>query len=144
MLRPVRKRSTLAPGTTAIGGDRLLDPAFLEAAGASADGVLATCPCADLSTSTDIAARRFIQDYQSDYGLAPGPYAVEAWDAAHLILQALRGPGASREDVLTALGDTTVFEGLGGTYGFGPDGEPADPEGAVRVYRVEGGRWVPV
>ena len=71
-----------------VGGDRLLDPDFLSTAGTAADGAFALCACANVSTSTDLAARRFIQNYQSEHGVAPGAYAVEGWDAAHLILRA--------------------------------------------------------
>ena len=132
----------LAPDTPTLGGERLLDPAFLDEAGSSAQGLLVTCSCADLSTSTDLAARRFIQDYQSDYGLAPGPFAVEAADAARLIVRAIREGGRTREDVRSWLDGVTGFEGLGGAYAFDAVGELLEPRASVRVYRAEGGRWV--
>src|SRR3989304_2294690 len=49
----------------------------------------AACPCPDVSTSTDPAVIRFIQDYQAEFGSPPGPYAAEAWDAARALLAAL-------------------------------------------------------
>ncbi len=77
-----------------IGGDRLLDPDFLSAAGSAAEGAFALCSCANVSTSTELAARRFIQDYQSEHGVAPGAFAVEGWDAAQLILRAAGDRGS--------------------------------------------------
>jgi ABC-type branched-subunit amino acid transport system substrate-binding protein len=66
------------PGEVAlVGGDRLLDPDFLDDGGVAAEGSRAICACAGVSTSTDPEAMRFIQDYQSEFGTAPGPYAVE-------------------------------------------------------------------
>jgi hypothetical protein len=37
------------------------------------EGTVAACACVDLSTSTRLADRRFIQDYRADFGLPPGP-----------------------------------------------------------------------
>jgi branched-chain amino acid transport system substrate-binding protein len=129
-------------GLTFVGGDRLLDPDFLSAAGAAAEGSFALCACANVSTSTDLAARRFIQDYQSEHGVAPGAYAVEGWDAAHVILRAVGEAGIGRDQVARSLSVLTVIDGLAGTHRLGMDGEPLEPRALLRLYRVEGGRWV--
>jgi len=123
-----------------VGGDRLLDPDFLDA-GSAAEGARAGCACTDLSTSTDPAVLGFIQDYQSEFGTAPGPFAVEAWDAAGVILSALSG-GSGREVVAAALRDLEVFEGLGTTYRLATTGELAHPEDGVGVSELRAGRWV--
>jgi len=125
-----------------VGGDRLLDPDFLSTAGPAAEGAFAICSCANVSTSTELAARRFIQDYQSEHGVAPGAFAVEGWDAAHLILRAAGSGGITRAMVARSLGSLTTIEGLGGTRRFGADGEPLEPRALLWLYRVEGGRWV--
>jgi branched-chain amino acid transport system substrate-binding protein len=130
----------LPDGVAILGGDRLLDPDFLDA-GSAAEGARAACACADLSLSTDPEAMRFIQDYQSEFGTAPGPYAVEAWDAAKVILSALSG-GSGREVVAAALRDLEVFEGLGTTYRLAATGELAHPEDGVGVSELRAGRWV--
>jgi hypothetical protein len=44
--------------------------------------------------------------------------------------------------VARSLDALTVVEGLGGTHRFGADGEPLEPRALLRLYRVEGGRWV--
>jgi hypothetical protein len=125
-----------------IGGDRLLDPDFLSTAGPAAEGAVALCACANVSTSTELAARRFIQDYQSEHGVAPGAFAVEGWDAAHLILRAAGDRGITRALVARSLGGLTTADGLDGTRRFAADGEPLEPRALLRLYRVEGGRWV--
>ena len=125
-----------------IGGDRLLDPDFLSTAGPAAEGAVALCACANVSTSTELAARRFIQDYQSEHGVAPGAFAVEGWDAAHLILRAAGDRGITRALVARSLGGLRTADGLEGTRRFAADGEPLEPRALLRLYRVEGGRWV--
>jgi branched-chain amino acid transport system substrate-binding protein len=130
-------------GVTLIGADRLLDPDFLSGAGTLAEGSFALCACSTVATSTDLAARRFIQDYQSQHGVAPGAYAVEAWDAAHMILRALDGGQTSRSQVARSLEDVTEVQGLEGTHRLGTDGEPLNPRALLRLYVVRGGRWTP-
>jgi hypothetical protein len=130
-------------GVTFIGADRLLDPDFLAGAGTEAEGSFALCACSTVSTSTELAARRFIQDYQSQHGVAPGPYAVEAWDAAHVILRALADGETTRSQVAGSLKQVTEVEGLEGTHRLGDDGEPLDPRALLRLYVVLGGRWIP-
>jgi branched-chain amino acid transport system substrate-binding protein len=125
-----------------IGGDRLLDHDFLAEAGAWAEGARAFCPCADVSTSTAFAVRRFIQDYQSEFGSAPAAYAVEGWDAGHVIGRAMRQGGPTRQGLGAWIRGVAAHRGLSGMYGFGTDGELLDPGDAVRVYRVVGGRWL--
>jgi ABC-type branched-subunit amino acid transport system substrate-binding protein len=130
------------PRPLVIGGPELREPTFLDDAGPAARGVEAVCGCADLSTSLALRAQRFIQDFQSQYGRAPGAGAVEAWDAAHLLLGALRDGGTTAGAVSAWLATTHRVDGLGGRYRFGADGELADPLTHVYRYRVQGGRWI--
>jgi branched-chain amino acid transport system substrate-binding protein len=131
------------PSPILIGGPGLREPDFLGEAGTAAEGAVAFCSCADVSTSLALGAQRFIQDYQSEFGSPPGPYAVEAWDAAHMLIEALEGAGPSRESVLARFASISRFEGLGSAYAFA-GGELAHPAHAVLVFRVEGGRWTVV
>lgn len=123
-----------------VGGPGLRDPRFLQLAGADAEGATAFCSCADVSTSLELAAQRFIQDYQSEYGSPPSPYAVEAWDAAHVLIRAVREGGSTRAAIVARLAETSAVDGLAGSYAI-EGGELADPESATRRFVVEGGRW---
>jgi hypothetical protein len=96
----------------------------------------------DVSTSTDLAAQRFIQDYQSEFGLPPGPYAVEGWDAARMLVAAFRAGAVTRETVRTALEVSTAFDGLARIYRSDLGGDLAEPAATLRLSQVEGGRWL--
>ena len=129
------------PTPVLVGGPVLRDPRFLAIAEASAEGMISICPCTDVSTSLDLDAQRFIQDYQSEYGSPPGPYAVEAWDATHLLIRGLREAGPGRSGLVDWIGLQTEIDGLDHTYVV-EDGELADPESSVGRFRVRGGRWI--
>jgi branched-chain amino acid transport system substrate-binding protein len=124
-----------------IGGPALRDGDFTEDAGASAEGALSACSCADVSNSLDLAARRFIQTFQSENGTAPGPYAVEAWDAARMIIVGIDAAGPSRGELASWFSGVTRVDGLAGSYSW-TDGELASPSTFIRTYEVVGGRWV--
>jgi branched-chain amino acid transport system substrate-binding protein len=124
-----------------LGGPSLREPDFLGEAGTAAEHAVSYCSCADVSTSLGLGAQRFIQDFQSEFGSAPGPYAVEAWDASHMLIVGLREAGPSRENLTAWLAATSRFDGLGASYAF-EGGELADPESSIRRYRIEGGRWI--
>jgi hypothetical protein len=66
---------------------------------------------------------------------------VEGWDAAHLLVRAVRDGAPSRAAVTSFIAATTSDVGLGGPYAFA-GGELADPEAATRRFVVEGGRWI--
>jgi branched-chain amino acid transport system substrate-binding protein len=125
-----------------VGGDDLKDDAYPELVGPAADGTVAFCPCADLSSSTDLSAQRFIQDFQAEHGLPPGPYAAEAWDAAKMLVRALGSGATSRGEVLAFLGASGPFQGLANRYEFAPGGELTPAAAVVHAYRDRGGRWI--
>jgi branched-chain amino acid transport system substrate-binding protein len=124
-----------------IGGPSLRDGDFIEDAGAAAEGALSVCSCADVSNSFDLAARRFIQTFQSENGTAPGPYSLEAWDAARVIVAGLDAAGPSRANLASWLNGVTRFDGLAGSYRW-VRGELVSAGTHVRTYEVVGGRWV--
>jgi branched-chain amino acid transport system substrate-binding protein len=125
-----------------VGGDDLKDDAYPDDVGPAGDGTVAFCPCADLSSSTDLSAQRFIQDFQAEHGLPPGPYAAEAWDAAKMLVRALGSGATSRGEVLAFLGASGPFQGLANRYEFAPGGELTPAAAIVHAYRDRGGRWI--
>ena len=127
-----------------VGGDAIKDPIYLSVSGRTGLGTVAACPCADLSTSTTLAAQRFIQDYQAEFGLPPGAFAAEGWDVAGMLVSAFRAGAATRAEVLASLWGTDRFAGLVNIYVFEPNGALTVGSGRVRLFRDEGGRWIPL
>jgi branched-chain amino acid transport system substrate-binding protein len=126
-----------------IGGESLKDASYITTAGPRGRGTVSVCPCVDVSTSTDLRDQRFIQDYQSAFGVPPGPFAAEAWDVARMILRALEAGDGTRAGVAAALGGVSAFDGLARSYAFASNGLLKDQADGVLLYRDEGVRWVP-
>ncbi|MFC4330749.1 ABC transporter substrate-binding protein [Streptomyces andamanensis] len=129
-----------------FGGPRFLDgPAaadgFPAAAGAAADGWQALTSF----TSPGIpAVRSFTTAFRARYGGAPGVWAVEAYDAARLLIDRLtalhraHGGRPSRARLLAAV-RAADFKGVAATYAFEKDG--TFKGGRLSHLRVTGGRW---
>jgi branched-chain amino acid transport system substrate-binding protein len=91
-----------------------MDPEFLTAAGAAADGALLTCTCAaavapaDLSLNDHIGVptQVFSSTYASRFHTQPGPLSAEAYDAANALLKALSPTTSSV--ALAAVNDTVL------------------------------------
>jgi branched-chain amino acid transport system substrate-binding protein len=99
------------------------------------------CACADVSIDTDLVSRTFVNAYQSKHGLAPGIYAVEAWDAGTVVAGAVITGVETRADMREAFRSITTVEGIVGTYTFDLDGEPTGIGSAL--YTAAGTRWLP-
>jgi branched-chain amino acid transport system substrate-binding protein len=129
-------------GVTMVGADGIEDDAFLAAAGKAAGGTIATCVCADVTTSSDPGARAFVAQYTARYDQPPGVYAAESWDIAQMYIAALKAGKTTRLGITDFFRTLRGFQGITKTYSFARDGE-LDP-GAVTVYlyQVQGGSWV--
>jgi len=105
-------------------------------------GLRTICACMDESLSTEPRSQRFVHDLQAESGAPPGPFSLEAYDAGRLLIGLLKGGEDTREALAEALGDLGRFQGLGGTYAFGPDGSRVADPSAVGVWRASGSRWL--
>ena len=126
-----------------VGADPMKADAYLSETGGEGDGTIVTCACVDLASSTRPEAGRFIHDFQSRYGSAPGAFAAEGWDVGGMLIGAFATGATDREAVAAAFA-APPYEGLANTYRFAAGGE-LEP-GAVRMhaYRAEGLRWIPL
>jgi hypothetical protein len=107
--------------------------------------VLTVCGCADVTLTMDPVLERFVHDIQAESGSPPGPFAVEAYDAARLIASILiEATGEPRTALGAALIDPADIDGLAGSYAFEPDGSRAPGTIAEGVWRAAGSRWLPV
>ena len=114
----------------------------LNAGGNAAVVASVSCACADVSLELDLASRQFVNAYQSEHGLAPGVYAVEAWDAGHMVADALTSGDTTREEMRATFRALTAYRGIARRYEFDEAGELIGAHGGL--FMAAGTRWLPV
>ena len=127
-------------GTPMVGADSMKTISYIQEPGR--DGTFVTCPCADVTTSSKLPAQQLVHDYQVETGLEPGVYAAEGWDAAGMLLQAVRG-AATRDQVRSALAGLTSYAGAARDYSFAPGGS-LETASSTGVFVSTGVRWIQV
>ena len=127
-----------------MGGDGIFDPQYVQLAGNTANGDLATSVGAPADKSD--AGRKFLADYEkAGYKEPSAAYGTFSYDAANAIITALKVSLKDAKDVasvrqatLDAVGKVS-FDGVTGKVGFDEFGDST-----VRVltsYKVVGLKW---
>jgi branched-chain amino acid transport system substrate-binding protein len=119
---------------TFAAGDGVVDPGFIEPAGAAANGAILTCPCAP-------ADEAFTEKFKALSKADPGTYSTEGFDAMNVYLQAVAAGKATRQDMLDWVNNYDA-KGVGKQIKFDESGELGDL--TIYVYKVEDGKIVPV
>jgi branched-chain amino acid transport system substrate-binding protein len=124
-----------------MGADGIFDQAFIEAAGADvANGVLATFGGTP-EKSLPAAGKKFLADYKAKYKINPEGYAIYAYEAFGVVLNAItKVCKADRAAVRDAVMSTKNFKGVLGTWSFGPTGDTTLT--GMIGNRVVKGAWV--
>jgi branched-chain amino acid transport system substrate-binding protein len=127
-----------------MGGDGIFDPAYIELAGKTSNGDLATsvgAPTESLPT-----AKQFVSDYQAaGYKEPYAAYGAYSYDAANAIIEAMKTSLANASDAKSARSATVdamgkvSFEGATGKVGFDQYGDAVAR--VLTVYKVDGGEW---
>ncbi len=90
---------------------------------------------------SDPLTREFVDTYQYKFQAVPSIFAAQAYDAARLVLEAVRQGATSAKAVRELLGKSTNLPSLAGPAGFGPGGTLDRP---VSVLQIKHGRFIPL
>lgn len=130
-----------------VGGDGIvLDPAYLQQAGAAADGTYASNGAPDPSTLTSTAATKFFSDYATAFPTENnGAYRANSFDAANILITAIKniiasGGTLNRAAVLSQV-QNIHYTGVTGNISFDEHGDNAGG-GVWAIYQVKNGQWV--
>ena len=123
---------------TFVGGDGLYGSDFPTAAGPNSEGAVITCPC----LPADQAEGSFAEDFEAEYGTAPGAYAAEGYDAANIFLEGILEGNTDRESMLDWVNN---YEGSGITkdYAFDENGDVELDKVVIWAYEIQDGALVP-
>jgi len=127
-----------------MGGDGIYDPKYIQLAGATSNGDLATSVGAP-TESTD-AGKKFLEQYKAaGYSEPSAAYGGYSFDAANAIIAGLKTSLASASDVKSAREATTAavgkvsFDGVTGKVAFDQYGDSTSK--VLTVYKVDAGKW---
>jgi branched-chain amino acid transport system substrate-binding protein len=119
---------------TFVSGDGSLDPAFIENAGAVADGSYLTATGAPPDVNPDFATK-----FNAKFGTVPALYSPEAYDCAQVFLAGIAAGKVTRADLAAFIASYDA-PGITKQIKFDATGEPAGS--AVFYTVVEGGKLV--
>jgi branched-chain amino acid transport system substrate-binding protein len=127
-----------------MGGDGLFDGKFIELAGSTSEGDMATSVGAP--TDSTAAGKTFLDQYKTaGYSDPSAAYGGYAYDAANAIINALKvslkdaaSVEAARPNTVTDLGKVS-FDGVTGKVAFDEFGDTTTK--VLTVYKVTGGAW---
>ncbi|HQK87622.1 MAG TPA: ABC transporter substrate-binding protein, partial [Acidobacteriota bacterium] len=87
------------------------------------------------------AARQFAARYKRRFGIAAGPHAGRAYDAACILFQAIRRtPDPRREALRDAISATENFPGVTGDFNFKANGDVVKK---IQIIAIHNGAFVP-
>jgi len=119
-----------------MSGDGLYVPEFIRLAGKSSEGVIVSfvAPPYDKLEST----KEFIEKFTVKYGEIK-TYAPYAYDAANVIINALRKTNYNRKDLIHAIATTKDFKGITGDIAFDEKGDILSKR--IYFYKVTNGKF---
>jgi branched-chain amino acid transport system substrate-binding protein len=140
---------TLNLGIPLIGSHGNARVEFIEGAGDSAEDFVFAAgkiliPEAYGEDSEEYAvATDFIERYTERFGMAPDTFAGHAYDALHIIVEAMErlDEDFTAEELRDEIENTSGFVGIGGVFTFTPTDHNGLTDDDLVMYRVTGGQW---
>ena len=102
------------------------DPEILEIAGNSAENLIFSTFYFN-AESTDPRTSEFVKNYRNKYGKTPDGFAVAAYDAIHVVFNALNNNKVNSENIKESLYQLEEFNGLLGKFKFDQNGDVVLP-----------------
>jgi len=118
-------------------GDGCQDTDYTKLAGTDANNNFASNGGPDHSLMNGFAA--FNTEYKTKFGQDLFQYAPQAFDAANIIMNAVKTGGATKAQILGAVAATKDYAGLAQTYTFTSTGDIANS--IFTIYKVESGNF---
>jgi branched-chain amino acid transport system substrate-binding protein len=120
--------------------DGSLSPDFVKLAGPGSEGTYFTCQCAPVPeyggpTSGPLAD--FVAAYRKEFNASPQAYSAEGYDAANMIIAALKSGVRDREGLVGYL-KSNSYKGITRDYKFQPNGEPIGT--TINIYEIKNGK----
>jgi branched-chain amino acid transport system substrate-binding protein len=121
-----------------MGGDGIVEAEFTKVAQDAANGSYGTVAAVNAATLPE--AKQFLADYKAKYNEEVGAYSANAYEAANIIIDALkRATAVDREAVRAAIAATKDYKGVIGTTSFDENGDTTNRW--ISIYEVKDAKW---
>jgi branched-chain amino acid transport system substrate-binding protein len=121
----VKQAKELGINAQLLGVDGFDSPKYLELGKGNTEGSIFTTSF--YTTDQRDVVQKFVKDWTTKYKGEPDMLSSQSYDAAMVILEALKKAGADREKLAKAINETKDFEGTSGKITFGKDHEVIKP-----------------
>lgn len=121
-----------------IGTSSLFSEELLKLGGSAVEGLYLTCSFYPADQRPEV--QEFVTKYQAQYGKAPTMFAAQAYDAAGLIIQALKNGAKDRSSLRDALAAIKNYPGVTGSTSFD---ENRDVDKKLFKLMVKDGKYIP-
>ncbi len=108
----VKKMREMGMNIPVVACERIINPAFLKAAGKAAEGVIATSPFNPDSGNPKLV--EFKKKYEARFGQSADAYAAHAYDGTQMVVEAVRKAGLNRYRIRDVLSDMRHWDGVTG------------------------------
>jgi branched-chain amino acid transport system substrate-binding protein len=126
-----------------MSGNGVKSSVFTDGAKDAGEGWYFSCGCADATTAPD--AKQFAADYKAMFNTDPSTYSPEAYDAANILIAAIKtakdAGSVTRQAVNDAV-DKTDYKGITAQIKFAENGDLPPGEGTVNLFQAKGGTIV--
>lgn len=118
-----RQAKELGIETVLLGGDGWASPKLLEVGGSSVLGAYFSSSFA--AENKSVETQKFVKNFKSKYGIEPDDLAALGYDAAALLLDAMkRAASMASADIRQALADTKSFQAVTGKIAMDANRNP--------------------
>lgn len=123
---------------------------YVQAAGEAAEGIIFPAGALLVAESLpDTHPRKALllqykKDYESEFGESASTFGGHAYDALHLVINAVKEVGPDRAKIRDFIENTKGFQGTAGTFNFSPEDHNGLTKDAFELITVKGGKFVPL
>jgi branched-chain amino acid transport system substrate-binding protein len=126
-----------------MSGNGVKSSVFTDGAKDAGEGYYFSCGCADALTAPD--AKTFVDAYKAKFNTDPSTYSPEAYDAANILIQAIKSAKESGSVTRQSVNDAvnkTDYKGITAQIKFGDNGDLPAGEGVVNLFVQKSGQIV--
>jgi branched-chain amino acid transport system substrate-binding protein len=123
-----------------IGGDGIQTPNFIQLAGKSAEGVMASIP--GLPKEQMPGGKRFMDKFKQKFNAEVQLFAPMGYDGVMVLVDAMKRAGSTEPAKVLPEVAKTHYQGVIGPIAFDDKGDLQN--GPLTIYMVKGGKWDPL